>query len=429
MAGRYTPGMTRTLPAVVAAFALGTLAVQAADWPQWRGPAFNGTSPASGVPTSWDTKTNIAWSLAMPDYSGATPIVSGSSVFLNVASGESLALWAVDRDTGTVRWKQGLGSGNRRARKQNMSSPSPVTDGRSVWVMTGTGRLTAFDLAGTTLWSRDIPKEYGAFGLQWGYASSPLLSNGALYIQVLHGTFTDEPSYVFKVDAASGRTLWKVNRPTSARVESPDAYTTPLLVHAASGPELVITGGDVVTGHDLATGRELWRAQGLNPSGHSAFRIVASPIPLGDMVIAPTRERPMLAIRAGGRGDVTKSHLVWSSDNGPDVPTPATDGTYLYVVRDNGVVWCLDAKTGARVYGPQRLRSGTYSSSPVVADGKVFATSEDGLTSVFTTGPAFQLLAENALHDYTLSSPAISDGQIFLRTAERLWAIGQRRKP
>jgi len=420
--------MTRTLPAAVIALALGTLTLQA-DWPQWRGPAFNGSSAASGVPASWDTKTNVAWSLAMPDYSGATPIVSGNSIFLSVANGQSLALWSVDRDTGTVRWKQGLGSGNRRARKQNMSSPSPVTDGRSVWVMTGTGRLTAFDLSGKALWSRDIPKEYGEFGLQWGYASSPLLHDGALFIQVLHGMFTDDPSYLFKVDGASGRTLWKVNRPTSARVESPDAYTTPLLVHTSAGPELVITGGDVVTGHDPATGRELWRAHGLNPTGHGAFRIVASPIPLGDMVIAPTRERPMLAIRAGGRGDVTKSHLVWSSNNGPDVPTPATDGTYLYVVRDNGVLWCLDAKTGARVYGPQRLRSGTYSSSPVIADGKVFATSEEGLTSVFKTGPAFQLLAENALNDYTLSSPAISEGQIFIRTAERLWAIGQRRKP
>lgn len=421
--------MRRTLPALAAALLLGAAALHATDWPQWRGPAFNGTSPAAGVPATWDTKTNVAWSLAMPDYSGATPIISGDTVFLNVASGETLALWAVDRNTGSVRWKQALGGGNHRARKQNMSSPSPVTDGKTVWVMTGTGRLAAFDVAGKPIWSRDIPKEYGAFGLQWGYASSPLLIDGALYIQVLHGMFTDDPSYVFKVDGASGRTLWKVNRPTTARVESPDAYTTPLVVRAATGPELVITGGDVVTGHDLTTGRELWRAEGLNPSNHGAYRIVASPIPLGDMVIAPTRERPMLALRAGGRGNVTKSHLVWSSDNGPDVPTPATDGAYLYVVRDNGVVWCLDAKTGARVYGPQRLRSGTYSSSPVVADGKVFATNEDGLTSVFKTGPAFQLLAENALNDYTLSSPAISDGQIFIRTAERLWAIGQRRKP
>ena len=416
---------TRGLTAILALGA--AIAVQAADWPQWRGPSLNGASPTAGVPATWDTHTNVAWSLALPDYSGATPIVWGDTVFLSVAHGDALALWAVDRNTGSVRWKQGLGGGNHRERKQNMSSPSPVTNGRTVWVMTGTGRLSAFDMAGTPLWSRDIPKEYGAFGLQWGYASSPLLVDGALYIQVLHGMNTDDPSYVFKVDGASGKTLWKIERPTPARAESPDAYTTPLLIQAPSGPELVITGGDVVTGHDLATGRELWRAEGLNPHGHGAYRIVASPIPLGDMVIAPTRERPMLAFRAGGRGNVSKSHLVWSSDNGPDVPTPATDGTYLYVVRDNGVVWCLNAKTGARIYGPQRLRSGTYSSSPVVADGKVFATSEDGVTSVFATGSTFQLLGENNLNEYTLSSPAISDGQIFIRTAGHLWAIGRRR--
>ncbi|MGE3340284.1 MAG: PQQ-binding-like beta-propeller repeat protein, partial [Alphaproteobacteria bacterium] len=190
--------MRCSLPAIAAAVLLGAAAPHATDWPQWRGPAMNGTSPAAGVPATWDTKTNVAWSLAMPDYSGATPIVSGDTVFLNVASGEHLALWAVDRNTGAVRWKQALGGGNRRERKQNMSSPSPVTDGKTVWVMTGTGRLSAFDFAGKLVWSRDIPKEYGAFGLQWGYASSPLLVDGALYIQVLHGMYTDDPSYVFK---------------------------------------------------------------------------------------------------------------------------------------------------------------------------------------------------------------------------------------
>lgn len=421
--------MGRTPAAATVALLLGALTLHATDWPQWRGAALNGTSADAGLPTTWDTKTHIAWSLALPDYSGSTPIVTGDTVFLHMAGGETLSLWAIDRNTGKVRWTQPLGGGNHRQRKQNMSSPSPVTDGRRVWVMTGTGRLAAFDLSGTPLWSRDIQKEYGAFGLQWGYASSPLLVDGALYVQVLHGMFTDEPSYLFKVDGTTGKTVWKVNRPSDAPRESPDAYTTPILVRTATGPEVVVTGADVVTGHDPATGRELWRAEGLNPMGHGAYRIVASPIPAGDLVVAPSRERPMLAVRAGGRGDVTKSHLVWSSPNGPDVPTPATDGVYLYVVRDNGVVWCLDLKTGARVYGPERLRSGTYSGSPVVADGKVYVTNEDGLTSVFKAGPVFQVLAENALNDYTLSSPAIADGQLFIRTAGHLWAIGERRRP
>ena len=146
------------------------------------------------------------------------------------------------------------------------------------------------------------------------------------------------------------------------------------------------------------------------------------------MIYAPSRERPMLALRAGGRGDVTKSHFAWSFDSGPDVPTPVTDGTYFYVVRDNGIMFCLDAKTGKRVYGPQRLRSATYSGSPVLGDGKIYVTNEDGVTVVVKAGPDFELLAENDLEEYMLSSPAISDGQIFIRTEKALYAVGTRRR-
>jgi outer membrane protein assembly factor BamB len=238
---------------------------------------------------------------------------------------------------------------------------------------------------------------------------------------------TDDPSYVMKVDAKTGKTIWKVERPTKAIRESPDSYTTPALLRHGKTTEIVITGGDVVTGHDPATGKELWRMDGLNPDNNPNYRIVASPVVHAGLIYAPTRERPLLAIKAGGRGDITASHRAWSTDNGPDVPTPVTDGTYFYIVRDNGVIWCLDAKSGATVYGPQRLRPGTYSSSPVLADGKLYISNEDGLTSVVKAGPKFEILAENALEDYILSSPAISDGQVFVRTAGHLWAIGNRR--
>ena len=166
---------------------------------------------------------------------------------------------------------------------------------------------------------------------------------------------------------------------------------------------------------------------GLNPDNNPYYRIVASPVVHGGLIYAPTRERPLLAIKAGGRGDITASHRAWSTDHGPDVPTPVTDGTYFYIVRDNGVMFCLDARTGQVIYGPQRLRSGTYSSSPVLADGKLYISNEDGLTSVVKAGPKFEILAENPLEDYILSSPAISDGQVFIRTAGYLWAIGTRR--
>jgi len=190
--------------------------------------------------------------------------------------------------------------------------------------------------------------------------------------------------------------------------------------------EIVVTGGDYVTGHDFATGRELWRAGGLNPGRDPNYRIVASPVVAGDLVLAPTRVGPLLALRTGGRGDVSTSHRVWAFDNGPDVPTPVTDGTRVYVVTDKGIAWCLELATGKVLYGPERLKPGTYSASPVLADGRLYVTNEDGLTSVFKAGPAFEVLAENAVDEYTLSSPAISNGQIFLRTDKHLYAIGAR---
>jgi outer membrane protein assembly factor BamB len=401
-------------------------ALAAGDWPAWRGPEGNGVSREAGLPLRWSPDQNVAWKLALPSWSAATPIVWGERIFLSVADGEQLALWCVERGKGTLAWKRPLGAGNLKLRKHNMSSPSPVADASGVYVVTGTGVLKGFSHEGRELWSRELQKDYGSFGLNWGYASSPLGFEDSLYVQVLHGMNTDDPSYLLRIDKASGRTLWRVERPTAAIRESPDSYSTPALVRRGSQAEIVVTGGDCVTGHDPATGKELWRANGLNPDNEPFYRIVASPVVAGELVYAPTRVKPLLALRAGGRGDVSRTHRVWSFDDGPDVPTPVGDGTYLYVVNDKGVAWCLDAKSGKVHYGPQRLKPGTYSASPVLADGRIYVTNEEGLTSVIKAGPVFELLAENALDDYTLASPAISNGQIFLRTARHLWAIGTR---
>jgi outer membrane protein assembly factor BamB len=420
------------LQACLAIVLISCAALSAENWPQWRGPSLNGVSGEKNLPIKWSATENIAWKLPLPAWSGSTPIVWGDRVFLSVADdlrhrdGDNLFLWCINRANGSVLWTRPLGGGNHQERKQNMSTPSPVTDGKHVWVMTGTGILKAFDFAGTELWARDIQKDYGRFGLNWGYGSSPLLHGDALYIQVLHGMRTRDASYLLRIDTATGRTVWRVERPTKARFESPDSYTTPALLRYGTTTEIVITGGDVVTGHDPATGKELWRADGLNPDNDGANRIVASPVVHGDLIVAPSRERPLLVLKAGGRGDVTKSHVLWSFGNGPDVPTPVTDGTYLYVINDRGILWCLDPRTGKEHYGRQRLAPGTYSGSPVLADGKIYVTNEDGLTSVVKAGPTFELLAANDFDDYTLSSPAISDGQIFIRTQKHLYCIGKR---
>ena len=415
---------------VLMVFAAATLAAD--NWPQWRGPALNGVSTEKGLPVKWSTTENITWKIPMPGRSGSTPIIWGENIFLNIGTADGsgdLELWTLNRTDGKLLWKAHIAGGNHIERKQNMSSPSPVTDGQTVWVMTGVGVLKAFDFKGTELWARDIQKDYGRFGLNWGYASSPLLHGGDLFVQVLHGMKTDDPSYVLRMEGKTGKTLWRVERKTKAIQESPDSYTTPALLRYGNTTEVVITGGDVVTGHDPATGKELWRMDGLNPTNNPYNRIIASPLAVGDIVIAPTRERPMLAIKAGGRGDITATHKLWSFNNGPDVPTPVSDGTLLYTVTDRGVAYALDVKSGKVVYGPQRLRPDSYSASPVLAEGKVYVTSEnEGLTSVYRAGPTFELLSENPLEDYCLSSPAISEGQIFIRTTGHLWAIGQRQR-
>jgi outer membrane protein assembly factor BamB len=189
--------------------------------------------------------------------------------------------------------------------------------------------------------------------------------------------------------------------------------------------QLVITGGDYVTGHDPATGQELWRGGGFNPEKLKAQRIIASALVYGDIVYVPTRVKPLIAFRLGGRGDISESHKLFSFPNGPDVPTPVSDGKYFYSVGDKGILWCLDAKTGTVIWGGRRIKPAIYSSSPVLADGKIYITNENGLTTIIKAGPQFEVLAENDLAGYTLSSPAVSGGRIFIRTTDFLYCIGK----
>jgi outer membrane protein assembly factor BamB len=402
--------------------------VSAENWPQWRGPMLNGTSDERDLPVKWSMTENISWKLAMADRSGSTPIIWNQKVFLSVADGKDLYLWCVERQQGNVLWKKLLGGDNHRQRKQNMSSPSPVTDGMNVWVMTGTGILKCFDFIGNELWSRDLQKDYGQFGMNHGYSSSPLLHEDSLYLQVVHGTKTVAPSYILRIDKKTGKTIWRSERPSNASGESRDSYASPTLLKDGGTIQIVILGGDCVTGHDPATGKEIWRGNGLNPTNNSVFHSVASPLVFDGVVYAPARVKPLTAFRTGGKDDITNSHRLWTYNYGPHVSTPVTDGRYLYSVGDNGVMSCVNAKTGEDIYRRQRLKSGTYSASPILADGKLYITNEDGLTSVVKAGTEFEILAENQLDGFCLSTPAISDGQIFIRTDENVYCIGKRKK-
>lgn len=414
------------------------------NWPQWRGPNFSGYVEAAGLPTEWSETKNIAWKVPLPSWSGSTPVIWGDKIFIMTPSkgekdghgstadrpsvGAQVLLLCLDKKDGSVLWERGLDTGNEDINKQNDSSPSPVTDGNHVWAMTGTGILSGFTVDGNPLWRHDIQEMYGEFGQQFGYGSSPLLHDGMVIVQVLHGYNTDDPSYLVAFDGVSGDIRWRVERPTDAVYESPDAYTTPLPVTYEGKTVIVVSGGDYVTGHDPATGEEAWRAGGLNPEKSKLYRIIASSVSCCGMIFSPTRQKPLLALRAGGTGDVTTSHLAWKWDakNGPDVPTPACDGTYLYFADDRGMALCLEPETGKVVWGPERTARGIVSASPLVADGKIYITNEDAVTTVLAAGPEYKELAVNEVEpSYTLSSMAVSGNRLYLRTATHLYCIGE----
>jgi outer membrane protein assembly factor BamB len=415
-----------------------------AHWPQWRGPLLNGSNlKARDLPATWSQTENVLWRTRLPSWSAATPAVWNDTIFVmsaeegfvtlgqrRAASGppaDKIFLLAVNRRDGSIRWRVEVDQGNQLFRKQNSASPSPITDGTHVWVMTGNGKFACYTFGGKEVWKRDIQADYGKFGLNHGYASTPLLHNGRLYVQVLHGMKTDDPSYVFAVDKGTGKTIWKVERPTDAKMESPDNYSTPQLAVVNGKPQLIVSGADYVTGHDLDTGRELWRIGGFNPTDNPFNRTIASSLVIGDKVFTTsTRGRPFIAFRAGGSGNITGKAELWKNNLGSDVPTPTTDGRYIYVVNDIGVMHCIEADTGRVIYEGQRIERGTYSASPLLADGKIYAINEEGTTTTVKAGPQFEILGVSKLDSHTLASPVAVDNQIFIRTAEYLYCIQKR---
>ena len=441
--------LTGSVVVLTIALAAGLSAASAEEnWPQWRGPNLDGTSStAKNLPVEWSETKNVKWRIKLPSWSAATPIIWEDTVFVTSAQqgfqvlqrayrrgappppnpgaeNDKMYLLAIRRSDGEVKWTREIGGGNRLFRKQNMASPSPVTDGNNIWTFTGAGTLTCFDMTGKQFWRREIQNDYGQFGLNHGYGSSPMLHQGRLYIQVLHGMKTDEPSYVFAVDAKTGKTLWKVDRWTDAESESPDDYSTPVLVAVDGKLQLVVSGGDYVTGHDLDTGKEMWRMGGLNPQNGRAYRTIASSVTTGGVVFTTsTRGKPFIAFRPGGSGDITESNLIWKNDLGSDVPTPTTDGKRIFVVNDRGIMVALDAKSGDILWDRQRVEPGTYSSSPTLADGKIYATNEEGTTTVVEAGDEFKILAVNRLNSHTLASPAPAGNELYIRTADYLYCI------
>lgn len=437
----------KRFPALLALWVLPSLSAGANDnWPQWRGPSLNGTSDSTGVPERWSETENVKWKAKLPSWSGSTPAVWGDRIFVtspsdpsgasearverkggaNKKMGADLLLLCLSRKDGSPLWQYPLPGINYQIGKQNMSSPSPITDGKMVWWLTGTGNLTGLSVEGKVVWSHDLQKEYVKFGLNWGYGASPLLFEGMLIVPVLHGWHNTGPSYLIAFDASTGKEVWKIERKTDAKKEGPDAYTTPIPMKYPDHTEIIVVGGDYFTAHDPKTGEEIWRCGGLNPKQDQFYRAVCSPAVVGQMAFACIKQGPFVACKGGGKGLVTDTHLAWTNKFGCDVPTPVSDGTYLYVLNDGGMLSCYDPATGKAFYERQRLPGGTYDASPLIVEGRIYCTNEKARTTVVATGPEFKVLGENVLDDdYTLSSIAVSGKEFFVRTSSHLYCIGK----
>jgi outer membrane protein assembly factor BamB len=436
--------MVRTVFGMLVTGMVAVLAVAASaqeNWPQWRGPDQNDIAATADPPVTWSETENIVWKTALPSWSGGSPIVWGDKVYLMSPSkpgdskeeqstgGPKLLLLCIAKADGKVLWEHELAEGNKLGNKQNSTSPTPVTDGAHLWAITGSGILTAMDMDGKELWKKDVQALYGKFGMQFGYASSPVLYGGSVILSVQHGWSTDDPSYMVAFDSLTGEVRWRVERPTTAVLEGPDAYNTPTLLQVNGKTQIILSGGDCVTGHDADTGREIWRAWGLNPKHGQYNRIIPTVAVGGGMVFAASRVKPLIAVRADGEGDVTETHTAWKWDKvgAPDVPTPICDGKHLYMVDDGTRVTCVDIKTGQPLWGPERAGEGIVSASPLLAAGRIYFTNEEAVTFVVSAGPEFKLLATNKLDEAkTLSSFAVSNNQLFLRTATHLYCIGKK---
>ena len=446
----------RLLPLLVL-LALVTPVSALANWDNWRGPAHNGSSPETNLPATFSRTENVKWAVTLPGPSAATPVIWGDRVFLpaaDAASGQQAAL-CLDRRTGAVLWRADISAFSTDGQYSNSCSPSPVTDGRTVVFFFGTGELVAFTVEGRKLWERNL----GPFAFQWTFATSPLLHDGRLVIQVLQrdvavrgkGKPTGNESYLLALEPATGRELWRVLRPSDAVAESREAFSTPLPFTHNGRQELVVVGGDCITGHDPANGRELWRWGTWNPTKIGHWRLVPSPTVGGGVILAcGPKNAPVYAVKAGGSGTLTTKNLAWQShvqqvedaavaaptinerDLTTDVPTPLFYEGKFYIL--NGTkrkLYCVDPAKGAVVWSGDLGGRSPFQCSPTAADGKIYMMNFDADVFVVQAGGSeFKLLNNANLKDEGddtrhRSSVAISQGNLFIRTGTKLFCLGQ----
>ncbi len=424
-----------------------SVSASASNWPQWRGPESQGISTEKNLPSQWSETKNILWKTPIPGRGYSQPIIWDKRVFLttdvegakapethqppkHMVGGtefkhpewtgvdllHTFKVLCLDRDSGKVLWEKTAYEGvvfDYRHKRGNYAAPTPVTDGKFVWVYFGSEGLFCYDFDGKPVWKKSLGN-ISTLGM--GVGTSPVLHENLLILQCDENE--GKGSFITALDKKSGKEVWRTARPIQV------SWSTPIVIKTPQRPELITSGNEFVISYDPATGKELWRASGVKANA------IATPVAGQGLVIASAGfpDKNIVAIKPGGSGNIDGTDkILWKYNKGAAyVPSPIFYGDYVYLMSDNGIITCLNAKTGEIVYEGGRVPVATkfYGASPVAFDGKILLTSDDGDTFVIKAGPKHEVLGTNSIGEPVKTSIAIADGKLFIRGDKHLFCIG-----
>lgn len=409
-------------------FTLADFQASADNWPRFRGPNGTGIASDKNIPITWNDKEGVLWKTAIPGSGNSSPIIWGNHVFLQSSTDDAKErmLLCLNASDGKILWSRTVPGGRFVDGKINprntYASNTPATDGERVYAIFWDGKgqtVHAFDFKGTPLWQQPL----GPFKSQHGSGASPIVYDGKLFIN----NDQDGTASVVALDAKTGKPVWEVKRPPFRT-----CYSVPfILERPGEAPALIIASTAGITAYQPDNGNEIWKYSWSFPG--MALRTVGSPMYHQGMLFVTGGDgsglRHMIAVKAeGNKGDITKTHLIWESQDKavlPYVPTILTLGDHLYYVNDAGIAFCMEAKTGKPIWN-ERLGTG-MSSSPIMIDGNVYAVGENGDVYVFPATPkGYQQLGRTSLGEPSRSSPAVADGRLFIRGANHLFCIGKK---
>jgi len=409
--------------AVLFASSLG-LAARGGDWPEFRGPTGQGHAAGKHLPVEWGKDKNVAWVTPIPGLGWSSPVVAAGRVYLTTAipvqrggdGDQSLRALCLDADSGKILWQEEVFRQDGQTApaihgKNSHASPTPIVHGGRLYVHFGHQGTACLDLAGKVLWRNTELRFLPAHG----NGGSPIVVDDKL----IFSCDGREEAYVAALDRTSGKVAWKT--PRGMDVPKRFSFSTPLLVTVNGKLQVVSPGSGAIMAYDPANGREIWRVT------FNGYSVIPRPVYGNGLIFISTGyESPtLLAIRLDGTGDVTGTHVAWRMrQNAPHTPSPLLVGGEVYIVSDDGVASCLDAKTG-KVHWKERL-GGAFSASPMAANGRVYFQSEEGVGIVVKGGTRYEELARNSLGEKTYASYAAADGALFVRTASRLYKFQTR---